>query len=70
MGRGDRAGRLLVSVQAMSGRTYPAGTVVRLVGTGSGVDAWAGSEWVPLRWWEFTELAEGEEGHAERRLRA
>lgn len=51
----ERTGRLLVDVQAMSGRSYRSGTVVRLVGTGSGVDGWAGSEWIPLRWWEFTE---------------
>lgn len=55
-----RFGRLLVSVQAISGRWYPSGTVVHLTGTGSGVDAWMGSEWVPLRWWEFTELDESE----------
>jgi hypothetical protein len=55
--RAGRSGRLLVEVQAMSGRSYPSGTVVRLVGTGSGVDAWAGSEWIPLRWWEFAELS-------------
>ena len=54
--REERVGRLLVAVTAMSGRSYPAGTVVRLVGTGASVDAWAGSEWVPLRWWEFTEV--------------
>jgi hypothetical protein len=53
--RGRRVGRLLVSVRAMSGRSYPAGTVVELVGSGSAVDAWAGGEWVPLRWWEFAE---------------
>jgi hypothetical protein len=57
MGRRERrSGRLLVDVPALSGRSYPAGTVVQLVGTGSGVDAWAGSEWIPLRWWEFAEL--------------
>jgi hypothetical protein len=51
----DRAGRLLVDVHSVSGRCYPPGTVVRLVGTPSSVDGWAGSEWIPLRWWEFTE---------------
>ena len=58
--QGRRIGRLLVSVRAMSGRTYPAGTVVELVGSGASVDAWAGAEWVPLRWWEFAECGIGE----------
>ena len=54
--REGRTGRLLVDVRAASGHSYRSGTVVELVRTGSGVDAWAGSEWIPLRWWEFTEL--------------
>jgi hypothetical protein len=58
--RGARRGRLLVAVEAMSGRRYPAGTELRLVGTGAAVDGWVGCEWVPLRWWEFTELDEAE----------
>ena len=58
--RAKRLGRLLVSVRAMSGRTYPAGTVVELVGSGAAIDAWAGGEWVPLRWWEFAECGAGE----------
>jgi hypothetical protein len=53
----DRCGRLLVAVRGLSGRTYPAGTTVRLVGRGPAVDAWAGGEWVPLRWWEFAEAS-------------
>jgi len=65
-----RTGRLLVEVQAISGRSYPRGTVVRLVGMGSGVDAWVGSEWIPLRWWEFTELADDEAAAPERRASA
>ena len=63
--RGERLGRLLVSVRAMSGRTLPAGTVVKLVGSGAAVDAWAGGEWVPLRWWEFAECGAGEPVGAE-----
>jgi hypothetical protein len=51
----NRCGRLLVAVQGLSGRTYPAGTTVHLVGRGPAVDGWAGDEWVPLRWWEFAE---------------
>lgn len=68
MGRSERrTGRLLAAVRAMSGRCYPAGTVVLLFGTGASVDGWVGSEWVPLRWWEFTELDEAEsEGTARR----
>jgi len=58
--RGKRLGRLLVTVRAMSGRTYAAGTPVELVGTGSAVDGWVGGEWVPLRWWEFTETSDPE----------
>ena len=58
--RGERLGRLLVGVRAMSGRVYPAGTVVRLVGSGCAVDAWADGEWMPLRWWEFAECGAGE----------
>jgi hypothetical protein len=57
----ERAGRLLVDVHSVSGRCYPSGTVVQLAGTASGVDGWAGSEWIPLRWWEFTEC----DGHPE-----
>jgi hypothetical protein len=53
--RGRRFGRLLVDVRSMSGRTYRAGTVVQLVGSGAAVDAWADGEWIPLRWWEFAE---------------
>ena len=63
--RGRRLGRLLVPVRAMSGRTHAAGTVVELVGNGAAVDAWAGGEWVPLRWWEFAESGAGEPAWAE-----
>ena len=58
--RGKRLGRLLVSVRAMSGRSFPAGTIVQLVGNGAAVDAWVDGEWVPLRWWEFAESGAGE----------
>jgi hypothetical protein len=57
---GRRFGRLLVDVRSVSGRTYAAGTAVRLVGSGATVDAWAGGEWVPLRWWEFAEARPSE----------
>ena len=63
--RGKRLGRLLVTVRAMSGRTFLAGMVVELVGSGAAVDAWADGEWVPLRWWEFTEVGLGEPVAAE-----
>ena len=55
-----RSGRLLVAVTSLSGRTHPAGTTVRIVGTGGAVDAWAGGEWIPLRWWEFAEREDAE----------
>jgi hypothetical protein len=67
--RGKRLGRLLVAVRSMSGRTYEAGTVVELVGSGAGVDARIGSEWVPLRWWEFTECDPGDPVAVERKQR-
>ena len=60
MRRGRRTGRLLATVRALSGRTYPAGTVVELHGRGPRVDGRVGGEWVPLRWWEFAEGAPGE----------
>ncbi len=66
--REGRTGRLLVDVRAVSGHSYRSGTVVSLVGTGSGVDAWAGSEWIPLRWWEFTELDEAQSAGAESQI--
>ena len=66
--RGKRLGRLLVTVRAMSGRTFLAGMVVELVGSGAAVDAWVGGEWVPLRWWEFAECGAGEPVGAETEL--
>jgi len=50
-----RWGKLLVEVRGLSGRSYPAGTMVSLTGRGAAVDAWVGDEWVPLQWWEFAE---------------
>ena len=63
--RGKRLGRLLVAVRALSGKTYPAGTVVQLVGSGAAVDAWAGGGLVPLRWWEFAECGLDARGRSE-----
>ena len=60
-GRGRRGGRLRVRVQALSGRTYAAGTAVELVGSGATVDGRVEGEWVRLRWWEFAESGEPEE---------
>ena len=65
--RGRRTGRLLAAVRALSGRTYPAGTVVELQGRGARVDGRVGGEWVPLRWWEFAEGSPGEPVGGKRR---
>jgi hypothetical protein len=51
-----RNGRLLVGVRALSGTLYPPGTEVRVSGGGEAVDAWVRGDWLPLSWWEFTEV--------------
>jgi hypothetical protein len=55
----QRVGTLLVPVPGLSGTTYPPGTTVVIRGRGAAVDAFVGSDWLPLAWWEFSEgLAE------------
>ncbi|MEU0878023.1 hypothetical protein ABZ345_05445 [Lentzea sp. NPDC005914] len=53
----QRLGTLLVSVQGLSGTTYPAGTEVVVRGGGTAVDAFINGDWIPLAWWEFSEGA-------------
>jgi hypothetical protein len=53
----QRIGRLLVSVQGLSGTTYGVGTKVVVRGRGSSVDAFVNGDWLPLAWWEFAEGA-------------
>jgi hypothetical protein len=48
--------RLLVAVRAVSGKTYPVGTEVRVAGSGSSVDGFVDGDWLPLSWWEYAEL--------------
>jgi hypothetical protein len=50
--------KLLVAVRGLSGRTYPAGTIVRTGSLGEVVDAFFHGDWLPLSWWEFAECAE------------
>ncbi|TCO15735.1 hypothetical protein EV652_121108 [Kribbella steppae] len=50
-----RIGTLLVSVPGLSGVVYPPGTSVLITGRGASVDAFVGSDWLPLAWWEFAE---------------
>jgi hypothetical protein len=50
-----RTGTLLVPVRAVSGRTYPVGTIVALSGTGAVADAFVKGDWMSLSWWEFAE---------------
>lgn len=47
--------RLLVPVTALSGKTYPVGTEVRVAGSGSSVDGFVEGDWLPLSWWEYAE---------------
>jgi hypothetical protein len=61
-GRRDRLVRLLVDVCGLSGRRYPAGTVVAVAGGGAAVDGFVGGDWLALSWWEFAELPGGETG--------
>ena len=51
----ERTGKLLVAVRGLSGTQYPVGTVVVISGSGSSVDAFVAGDWLPLRWWEFSE---------------
>jgi hypothetical protein len=51
----ERTGKLLVAVRGLSGTQYPVGTVVAISGSGSSVDAFVGGDWLPLRWWEFSD---------------
>ncbi len=50
-----RVGALLISVSGLSGTTYPPGTTVAVSGRGESVDAFVDGDWLPLRWWEFSE---------------
>jgi hypothetical protein len=50
-----RVATLLVAVPGLSGKVYPAGTVVLVTGQGPSVDAFVGGDWLPLAWWEFAE---------------
>jgi hypothetical protein len=49
--------RLLVAVRAVSGKTYPVGTEVRIAGSGSSVDGFVDGDWLPLSWWEYAEVS-------------
>ena len=51
-----RVVRLLVAVTALSGKTYPVGTEVRIAGGGSSVDGFVEGDWLPLSWWEDAEV--------------
>jgi hypothetical protein len=53
--RRNRMVRLLVPVTALSGKTYPAGTEVRVAGSGPSVDGLVEGDWLPLSWWEYAE---------------
>ena len=53
---GQRSGVLLVPVPGLSGTVYPAGTTVHVSGRGSSVDAFVDGDWLPLAWWEFSEI--------------
>ena len=55
--RPSRVVRLLVAVTALSGRTYPVGTEVRVSGAGSSVDGFIEGDWLPLSWWEYAEVS-------------
>lgn len=46
---------MLVAVRGLSGTQYPVGTVVAVSGSGSSVDAFVDGDWLPLRWWEFSD---------------
>jgi hypothetical protein len=46
---------LLVAVRGLSGTLYPSGTHVFTTGRGSVVDGFIAGDWIPLRWWEFSE---------------
>ena len=50
--------RLLVPVTGLSGTVYPPGTEVFTSGHGASIDAFAGGDWLSLRWWEYAEPAE------------
>ncbi len=50
-----RTVRLLVDVAGLSGKTYAAGTDVRVNGTGSEVDGFIDGDWLSLYWWQFAE---------------
>jgi hypothetical protein len=53
---GRRRGKLLVPVTGLSGTVYPVGTMVTLRGGGASVDGFVRGDWLPLRWWEFTDV--------------
>lgn len=55
----ERTGKLLVAVRGLSGTQYPVGTLVAVSGNGgSAVDAFVSGDWLPLRWWEFSDVTE------------
>jgi hypothetical protein len=54
-----RKGKLLAAVVGLSGTVYPVGTLVALSGGGDSVDAYFGGDWLPLSWWEYTEVDPG-----------
>ena len=61
MGHAMSDAKLLVTVRGLSGRTYPAGTIVRVSASWAVVDAFVAGDWLSLSWWEFAECHEARE---------
>jgi hypothetical protein len=53
-------------VKGLSGRTHPKGTELRVAATdASSVDAFVGGDWLPLSWWEYALIEDGESGESQ-----
>jgi len=49
-----RTARLLVEVRSLSGKAYPAGTEVRVLGDGESFDGFINGDWLSLSRRDFT----------------